>query len=245
MALKVMRALSPVDHLTYFLFHSAGWANLRKVSIWQTVSALEQEFRDRATQLANSQASCKADDSDADVKDLDKSIDNISVNDIHDDATPAVAEEKLSDTRTTSMNTYPVFNSPEKTGYESNNNMFSDARSKIRPVSQVNHADLKEITNTARNDINMSDKTASPSTNDRVVSSSSMEPMYSLSSTDALAGQPRRPVLKGHHLPKLENQSLSKKMEDIRNSMANISETDAPWDSFGRPKGLGGAKGDK
>ncbi len=93
----------------------------------------------------------------------------------------------------------------------------------------------------------MSEKTtASPSMNERLASSSTMEPMYSLGgSTDPLAGQPRRPVLKGHHLPKLENQSLSKKMEDIRNSMANISETDAPWDSLGRPKALGGAKGDK
>jgi hypothetical protein len=34
-------------------------------------------------------------------------------------------------------------------------------------------------------------------------------------------------------------------MEDIRNSMANSVETDAPWDSFGRPKALGGAKGEK
>ncbi len=123
--------------------HLTGWSNLRKVSIWQTVSALEQEFRDRATQLANSQASCKADDSDNDVKDLDKSIDNISVNDVHEDMTPAVAEEKITDIKTTSMNSYPGFNSPEKTGFESsNNNMFSDTRSKNRPVSQVNHADL-------------------------------------------------------------------------------------------------------
>ncbi len=125
--------------------------------------------------------------------------------------------------------------------------MFSDARTKNRPLSQINQTDLKEITSNARNDINMSEKSVSPTSNDRLNMSSSttMEPMYSLSGSDPLSGQPRRPVLKGHHLPKLENQSLSKKMEEIRNSMANSVETDAPWDNFGRPKALGGAKGEK
>ena len=31
----------------------AHWKALRKVSIWQTVGALEQEFRDRASDLAD------------------------------------------------------------------------------------------------------------------------------------------------------------------------------------------------
>lgn len=34
-----------------------GWPQLRKVSIWQTVEALEQEFRERASQIASVKAS--------------------------------------------------------------------------------------------------------------------------------------------------------------------------------------------
>ncbi len=41
------------------------WPSLRKVSVWQTVNALEQEFRDRAAQAAQN----KAGDSDDDMED--------------------------------------------------------------------------------------------------------------------------------------------------------------------------------
>lgn len=34
-----------------------AWPQLRKVSIWQTVEALEQEFRERASQIASAKAS--------------------------------------------------------------------------------------------------------------------------------------------------------------------------------------------
>lgn len=50
-----------------------GWSALRKISVWQTVNALEQEFRDRAAQLAQSKKDIVLDD-DSVAKDLDGSF---------------------------------------------------------------------------------------------------------------------------------------------------------------------------
>lgn len=67
---------------------TSQWPSLRKVSIWQTVGALEQEFRDRAAQLAQAKSVAAAE------RDEDSESPSSSSSHPSDSERPAVAEDK-------------------------------------------------------------------------------------------------------------------------------------------------------
>ena len=207
-----------------------GWSTLRKVSVWQTIGALEQEFKDRISRLAQAKAETsstssaaekgrplgdaepKGSDSDASIlpQSLDISLDNESLDSKHLHSEPISQQIQIvSDLKAMSVQD----DDEAKQSAPDSVEIVAVAESKVD--ASVDLIDEFEASS----------------------SSSSEAKTTELKSLSPLG--PRGPlsiaVARPHHLPKME--SLSSKLDDIRRNMVMSGESEMPWDATGRPTG--------
>jgi len=202
-----------------------GWPELRKVSIWQTVSALEQEFREKAEALAQSK---------------DKNNNNTSAtNSSGMSAAAADSADGNGNSSTTSnsnsrncisnnqeeendVEAAGVSGSVKLSGYSNNDNPETEVPAASSSSSSMMRAD---------------DKSGSPArvaaTAAGAASALAAADSKSPSGTAAAAtASPPQRVALPHHVPKME--SLGSKLDDIRKNMGEQG-LKAPWDGKGKP----------
>jgi hypothetical protein len=167
-----------------------GWPSLRRVTIWQTVAALEMEFRERATKFAEAKkaaelrASQQQQDED---KKQDESIENDSV------ASGKSPTEE------------------EKSEKGSKRSDKAEDESSVREPTEI--ADSKE-------DNDVQPTRTSKSSMKSLPANELKENNSKLSADNSEASSPsvsRYSAARPHHVPKLD--SLSKKLEQIRAEM--------------------------
>jgi len=209
-----------------------GWPGLRKVSIWQTVSALEQEFKDRVSRLAQAKADLaetSATDSSSSVARGDKmgrgedgefgstakavmseSGPESVVNEISLDS--ASLEEKhlgsptLSRAESATVDTFVV----------ATETSVAEGRAESKDAVPDDDTDLSL---SLAEDKRADSKTAISFSDNRVPMSIS--------------------VARPHHLPKMDD-ALSTRLSDIsKNISAELQseEGELPWDATGKPVG--------
>eukprot|EP01038_Epipyxis_sp_PR26KG_P013016 gene13016-17448_t len=191
-----------------------NWPDLRKVSIWQTIAALEKEFRERANHFAQAKKEAEQQlslNSSKGITDIE------SVSSKND----GMVEVDLSDSKQSSHvssheDTRDNNNIDEKSAVRTNS-----LKKPIESLSDLSLADAKD------------NSTASPHT------TSISTGVNNLTSLDGASSMPRRVAALPHHIPK--SDMLSKKLEDIRKNMGEGGMR-APWDAKGRP--LGSIKND-
>lgn len=184
------------------------WPELRKVSIWQTVSALEQEFRENVSKFAQSKAT-------------DEKISTASVDEFDD------IESTNSKEREPSSSGSAFISAEEKSRGEEK----SSANEKSSDEKQYNSASSSTGSSAAIRSPppkaeNKTDSIMSPAPGP-----SNSAPVVA-NSGNADPGRMRQAL--PHHLPKLEG--LSTKLIDIRKNMGDTG-LKAPWDYTGRPLG--------
>jgi len=193
------------------------WPGLRKISIWQTVNALEQEFREKAAQLAQAKAKAElalSEDLGKQVQEDEQHIKKIS----SPETEVPVADEK---------STYSDF---ESTTSAEKATEKSEGRSDIVDVGSRD--EVKSVSKTtdigsSNESIGSNDNSIGKSNTNNVIEQTSS----SLSGLGGISGKIARP----HHLPSLKNDSLSQKMDRLRAEMTEEGTIDAPWDAQGRP----------
>jgi len=185
------------------------WPGLRKISIWQTVNALEQEFREKAAQLAQAKAKLEL----TNIENLGKqSSDDIeeqrNIKNNPETEVPPASDEKSISSDLVSVNIGEK--GTEKT------------QSRSDAVDIGSRDEVKSITNT--DEVNIS-------SDDNSMGKNSINSSISV----GLGGIGSK-IARPHHLPSLKNDSLAQKMDRLRAEMTNEGETEAPWDAQGRPK---------
>mmetsp|Transcript_40824 Transcript_40824/g.41690 ORF Transcript_40824/g.41690 Transcript_40824/m.41690 type:complete len:663 (+) Transcript_40824:164-2152(+) len=189
-----------------------AWSQLRKVSVWQTVVALEQEFRERTARLAQSKRTSDREDGDPEER--------IDDNGERDAKGVSRRDSKGSDRKAVETDVSRESVSDEKETLEDGPSA-STAEAKTK-----SDAKLTPALSQGKLDSPSSDVVAAAEKLAKQESTRELNPL--------LAIRAPRP----HHLPRLESQSqsLAKKVAEMRKNLGN--EEEAPWDVSGRPKGL-------
>lgn len=210
-----------------------GWADLRKVTIWQTVSALEEEFKDRAAKLG--EAKREADRLKEEGGALQTSNEtegggnpsNVSVRRVLSQSSPKHSFRHRLD------NYSSVFDDE----FDEDRRV---AESKASPVvvKRKSFEDASSRTSAGQQSAKLDAESLVKSESDEKSSSSSAAGFGS--KVDSPTASSRFHVARPHHVPKLN--SLASSLDKIRQSLGE--EGAAPnWNSFGKPlKKLGQAK---
>lgn len=184
-----------------------SWTQLRKISIWQTVDALEQEFRERASQIAQAKAQLGEDAANAFKSMLDAADEP--------DEIPDSKNER--DERGGSSAKQLELESDSK---------ISEAVAKIK-LNESHSAPGKESSDTPA----FSEKSSEQPKTDADIAGGKSEAPSSLGASPSVGRL--MPVSRPHHLPKMDN-ALSKRMDDIRKTLGTEGEK-ANWSSNGSP----------
>lgn len=214
----------------------SDWPALRKVTVWQTVSALEEEFRERVSKFAQEKKKEKEElDPDGSTSAGDKYLDSEKSlgeeedsDDRNIDAPPSrtgpslVADEKHSSSSPSSSSSSASLagNGGRSLVDRKDHDLTATLDEAVRVAAANNAASSKTSgsgTGTGANDAENEDGSSS--------SSSSFRNVRNISS-----------VARPHHIPKLD--SLSNKLGDIKKTLGNEGLI-APWDPSGKPL-LGG-----
>lgn len=224
------------------------WPTLRKVSIWQTVNALEQEFREKADALAQSKAASTSSMPQDAVKEgsgVTQTGDNTGSKAVS--ASYTEREEEGEDELVVVNTRRPVSGGADhKRSEEGARRLLTSGE----PETEVPRAEAKNgPSSSSSSSTTMTTSSAKAQPVDRAVSSlSASMGATSLngannSTSNPSVGKglsPLKPLGGGirqalpHHIPKLD--SLANKMDDIRKNMGDEG-LKAPWDSKGRPLG--------
>lgn len=225
-----------------------GWPSLRKITIWQTVDSLEQEFRDRAAALLQARerlennSSNSNDDDDADVKQnrsmrtdsfadrptdvsnvFDKSYDIGAKPSIRRQAT--LPDEKVGPARrrgnSVEDRVQDVSNVFDDDYDISKNDDDDDGHSKATPRKSQSSSSMNSATPTiAESKNNDSSNIDTPVLNHKIASGDSFNSSTAMNLTSPSNLSMRSmSIARPHHLPKME--SLSKRLDQIRSEMGN------------------------
>eukprot|EP01041_Mallomonas_annulata_P007152 gene7152-14565_t len=213
-----------------------GWTHLRKVSVWQTIGALEQEFRERTARLAQSkQRAIEHTDGDGDEGMTDES---------EADSTTAAKGIESNETKAASRDvdvdvdeTDAQLESPGAAVVVAADAKTQDKNKRKSFVSETGGASEKAVSN------GMSTAAVTASSNE--TKATAKDTSSTTATADGSSGRELNPLLasraaRPHHLPKLggmADANLAKKLAEMRKAMGT-DEGDAPWDASGRPKGL-------
>lgn len=225
-------------------FDDAGapdWHTLRKVSIWQTVGDLEQEFREKANETAEAkETAVRRTPSKAQADDLaDRPGQGILTNSSHNSSLnnlTAALEEAAAE----SASDLKEIGSSNNSDYINNTSSNTHGSKTLGP--EVDQAESLTLTTRAEEKTNPVSGDGSPSNPQRSLKAiDGGSPAGARGGLAPIGGGGRRLQALPHHVPKVE--SLEKKMEEIRKNMGKDGMV-APWDARGKPLGsLGG--GDK
>mmetsp|Transcript_12180 Transcript_12180/g.18401 ORF Transcript_12180/g.18401 Transcript_12180/m.18401 type:complete len:666 (-) Transcript_12180:254-2251(-) len=193
-----------------------NWPSLRRVTIWQTVAALEQEFRDRAARLAEAKRVIETGATESTSEQINPEDSPATKDEL---STPAGAKAALT------RNSHSFTDHVEDAG-----TVFDDeydiAEGKQR---QSQKASIKGSSVDVPRSNSLSECTASEKGGSDVKGGSSVQ-SSAKGETPPLVS--RLAVARPHHLPKMD--SLSKKLDQIRAEMGE--EGARPnWNSFGKP----------
>jgi len=241
------------------------WPSLRKVSVWQTVSALEDEFNHRAASLAQGKGPASvsvgggagtemavmvADAIDAaaavagaisDVKGGDSKIDNESIAASRRDPefdVPVVAEDKSDVTMVSSSGG----GGSDLRGVNGFKAISSSGGAPSKGTSRIDETENVGLKGT-QDAVEEPDSFARQMGSSEGLVSSTSSPSPGASFNAALGKGDNfstTRMARPHHLPKME--SLSRKLEEIKSSMGDFDGSSAPWDATGRPVLGGGSK---
>jgi hypothetical protein len=191
------------------------WPELRKVSIWQTIGALEQEFKEKTAVMAEAK---RAADERAAARELSPS-ELLELQTANNDEKKSTQDDV---TQPHGQSEFLVQSDTKHTPSEHKEVHAEQAHSQ----SELTIAEEK------------SSATSSSALQKSVAGDKGASPLISSSSTATTADnylmRPKQAL--PHHLPKLD--ALSSKLDDIRKTMGD-NGMKAPWDLKGRP--LGGA----
>lgn len=238
-----------------------GWEQLRKVTIWQTVNALEEEFKDRAAKLGEAKKQsdklkneASALPTSSDVND-EGNPSNTSVRKVlRQSSTQHSFQHRLDDYHSIMDDEYDdrVAESKSSSRAPQQRKSFEDTTQSVSQTlgqyakSSSNLADMSKDTPSSFSGGGGMDSPAAKNVADEKSapnSSSSNEAAGFGSKVESPGASSRFHVARPHHLPKMNGlSSLSGNMEKIRMSMGE--EGAAPnWNAFGKPlKKLGQAK---
>ena len=213
------------------------WPELRRVTIWQTVAALEQEFRDRAARLAEAKAHTEASSST-----VDTITDNVAEQHPRDetvlDDKPVDVALKISRTRH-SMDDIPNVFDEDYDIAESKNLSPRSTHSSVSGLGQSKKGQGVPIQRAASTpDFNSSASPATPIASakggdERTPVKDMTASGRGSSKDDTSPSTPpsRFTTQRPHHIPKIE--SLSKKLDQIRHEMGDeVSVSLSPPYSF-------------
>jgi len=209
-----------------------GWPSLRRVTIWQTVAALEMEFRERAAKFAEAKRLAEGrqnNQSQLTTSASSTNEDNKVSEGEEEEEEETIAVGKSFNEEEEEKSEKLSKKSDKSSSLSSNGNGNGNGNDLSSNIEGLSIADSKD------NDDDLIQRRGSKST----LKSSSSDLKDSNSSSklleDGLAQSPsasRFSVARPHHVPKLE--SLSKKLDQIRAEMGE--EGSIPnWNSFGKP----------
>ena len=226
-----------------------GWEQLRKVSLWQTVGALEREFKDRAAQLGASQAKEECDEASLLSRGEDEKPGAGAAATSSCNAS-SVAESKdaslCDDTRIrerkggSAAEPQSGFESPKSRATAEvapRDDRFASHRSEARTPAQVRtmslRADIEQEAGPQQDGFAMGALASSLGGSKEDSPGAQADPF------------PRRlNMARPHHLPKLDSATalpMARKLEELRSSLSS-GDADAPWDASGKPLQLLGSK---
>lgn len=205
-----------------------GWPGLRKVSIWQTVAALEQEFKDRVSRLAQAKSDL------ASVADTDASYSasgGTKLEDSSESSAHSMAKEIL------------VESGPESSPHGQEVSLDSPSlevwEEKHLSSTPLTQSDSIGITNgnfeiaASKEIAQEEDEGFSLST---VADDKRADSKSSVSISDSRIPMSVS-VARPHHVPKMDS-SLSSKLKEIQDKMMlEQGDGDLAWDATGKPVG--------
>lgn len=184
-----------------------NWEALRKITIWQTVSSLEQEFRDRAAALAEAKKELTGDNP---VRDSDECIDET---DIRSRTAVETSQESNNNMKKSSSQTFTEHDDSMQSVFDDE----YDFSAKKTPSKQTSDETPKKASHKYNNDVTPDQrKEVSVSELEQQNEKKSSLPAKELSSPITPISS-RLAVARPHHLPKVD--ALSKKLDQIRLEM--------------------------
>ena len=208
-----------------------GWPQLRKISIWQTVASLEQEFRDRAAKLV------------AEAKDqIDGAEDGAEGEGVGVGRAPTFAEvEAMEAARRQRLDEESA-----EAGAKGEANAAGKRLRSAKDGDDVVASPAKESPASTVTDggITSTPTKAEDKASASAIVDSKLSPSVNLTPGQAsLLGRPSlgaqlSSVSRPHHLPKVGGD-LAKKMEEMKAKLKKSNggdEPEAPWDATGKPK---------
>lgn len=214
-----------------------GWPQLRKISVWQTVASLEQEFRDRAAQLV-AESQMKADGEEGgDVSvELNDSAAGGAV--VVDSGGAAASDAKGG----AGVESASVSASASASASSRSYKATIDSVANTSAAAEASSGSSTALTAPLKAEEKMSSSSDSPSTDSSSEKGGGSGAAASSLLRPALA--PLGSISRPHHLPKA-NDALGAKMEEMRRKLLAQSAAEdgggdgdgaaAPWDSTGRP----------
>lgn len=196
------------------------WPELRKVSIWQTISALEQEFKEKAASMADAKRA--ADDRTAAREIAPGEMDEVA------DAKSAVADDKVSP----ADNKHAAVEG--KSTPETESSSSSAAVGSLTTLTSALSLEAEnKVSSGAGPDVKSATSPAKPEGSSAKILSDDKSASFTAlnSSSSSLALGAIDPLLRPrqalpHHIPKLN--SLEGKLDDIRKTMGDSVSTQTP-----------------
>ncbi|CAE7635195.1 unnamed protein product, partial [Symbiodinium microadriaticum] len=191
-----------------------GWAELRRVTIWQTVAALEQEFRDRAVRLAEAKKYTESSAATADYGNNASSPDTPGDEHIADEK-PADLARKITRSRPSADEMPNVFDE----GYDIAESKLSPRSTQAHEASSSKKGERCSVPRAASTP-EFGSSAKCEGEDDRTPAKGDIAPIRgSKDDSSPLSSPSRFTTARPHHIPKMD--SLSKKLDQIRMEMGD------------------------
>jgi hypothetical protein len=205
-----------------------GWPGLRKVSIWQTVAALEQEFKDRVSRLAQAKSD----------------LASVAVTDASYPASDGFKLEASSESFNHSIAKEVLFESGPESSPHGQEVSLDSPSSEVCEEKHLSSASLTQSDSigTANENFELAASKDVAQVQDEGFSLSMVADDKRADSKSSVSFSDSRipmsvSVARPHHVPKMDS-SLSSKLKEIQDKMVlEQTDGDLAWDSTGKPVG--------